>query len=55
MEEMMETTNDDKLDHAIKELSDLCDRLIKENGELKIENVNLKLRISILTGEEFKC
>ena len=52
---MMEIDSDNKLDKVIKETSDLCDRLIKENGKLKIENVHLKLRISILTGEEFKC
>jgi len=55
MEKMMEIDSDNKLDKAIKEASDLCDKLIKENMALKIENINLKLRISILTGEEFKC
>jgi len=51
----MKIDSDNKLDKAIKEASDLCDKLIKENMNLKIENINLKLRISILTGEEFKC
>ena len=50
----MEIDSDNELDKAIKEASDLCDKLIKENMALKIENVHLKLRISILTGEEFK-
>ena len=54
MEEMMEIDSDNKLDKVIKETSDLCDRLIKEKMALKMENVLLKIRIAILTGEEFK-